>query len=372
VLAMNSSSSTRPDRSAQGFTLVELLVVIAIIGILVALLLPAIQAAREAARRTQCQSNIRNVALAVLNYESSNEIFPMGMTFEPTAANRNSIDRLRQFGPNWMIAVLPYLEEQPLYDTFDFSLPINSLTPLDETNRNRTARGSEIPVLLCPSDPYNRVFYQGASGSGHGDNWARGNYAGNAGGADIYPGVSENRMSGPDSPGWKNDRKRGVMGCNTSVPLRRIIDGTSKTILVGEIRAGVNSGDARGVWALGHAGPSLIAGYGSNGDDNGPNVCNPRADDIYYSGTCESPEAIDLLRDECMTCDAVNYFAQQTVRSTHVGGAFVAMCDGSVTFVSDDVETSGRFGNWGTPWDYMIASADSREPGPYSNPRPPR
>ena len=312
VFAMNSSN--RPSRYQPGFTLVELLVVIAIIGILVALLLPAIQAAREAARRAQCQNNIKNVALATLNYEVTYKIFPMGMTFEPTAANRSTVDKLTSFGPNWIINILPNLEEQPLHDQFDFTKPINQQTPTDATNRNRTARGTEIPVLLCPSDQYNREYYQGAVGSTHGDNWARGNYAGNAGGADIYPGSTNAHMSGPDSLGWKNDRKRGVMGPNTSVPMRRIIDGTSKTILVGEIRAGVNSGDSRGVWALGHAGPSLVAGYGSDGDDNGPNVCNPRADDIYYSGNCESAAAIAMLQAECMTCDAVNYFAQQTVR----------------------------------------------------------
>jgi type II secretory pathway pseudopilin PulG len=346
---------------------VELLVVIAIIGILVALLLPAVQAAREAARRAQCQSNIKNVALAVLNYESTYKFFPIGMSFNPALAN--SVHTLGAFGPNWVIRILPYIEEQATYDLFDFSRPINLPVPVDATNVNRTARGTQIQVLLCPSDENNRIFYVGALGSPHGDNWARGNYAANAGGADIYGILGskpENHMSGPKSKGWKNDCKRGVMGPNTSVAMRRITDGTSKTIMVGEIRAGVNDRDARGIWAMGHAGPSLLAAFGSDGDANGPNACYARADDVYFSGGCEAPGVREYLQSVCMTCDAPgNYFAQQTVRSLHVGGAFVAMCDGSVTFASDDVETSGWYGKWGTPWDYMIASADAEKVGEY-------
>src|SRR5262245_56351867 len=101
-----------------GFTLVELLVVIAIIGILVALLLPAIQAAREAARRAQCSSNIHNAALAVLNYEAAKKSLPMGMTFDPSFAG--SVETLSHYGPNWVILTLPYMEGQDLYDAFDF------------------------------------------------------------------------------------------------------------------------------------------------------------------------------------------------------------------------------------------------------------
>src|SRR3954464_5141751 len=106
----------------RGFTLVELLVVIAIIGILVALLLPAIQAAREAARRAQCQANIHNVALAVLNYESAKKILPEGMTFDPTgvtAVHGIGGSGIIHMGPNWIIKILPYLEDQAVYDAFD-------------------------------------------------------------------------------------------------------------------------------------------------------------------------------------------------------------------------------------------------------------
>src|SRR3954471_2812364 len=92
----------RPGRN--GFTLVELLVVIAIIGILVALLLPAIQAAREAARRAQCESNIHNAAIAVLNYESAKKILPNAMTVNPSFPG--GLNTLNSYGPNWIIDIL--------------------------------------------------------------------------------------------------------------------------------------------------------------------------------------------------------------------------------------------------------------------------
>jgi prepilin-type N-terminal cleavage/methylation domain-containing protein len=350
----------RSGRKRAAFTLVELLVVIAIIGVLVALLLPAIQAAREAARRAHCQSNIKNAALAVLNYESAFNELPHGMTFPPEL--EGNIHRLTNFGKNWIISVLPYLEEQPLYDSFNFKRPINDPSKNAAINVNSLARGQQIPVLLCPSDPNNQVLYQGAPGSGHGGNWARGNYAANSGNAYLISPAGcdpkELCTSGPDSDGWLSNRTRGVMGPNVSVKLRRVLDGTSKTILVGEIRTGLTEKDARGVWALGHAGASLLAMYGSRGDANGPNACYPLSDDVY-SDACGLSDTVA----QCMDCDHGDYFAQATTRSVHPGGAYIAMTDGSVTFISDDIETSGHFGNWGTLWDRLIASADDGIPG---------
>jgi hypothetical protein len=108
----------------------------------------------------------------------------------------------------------------------------------------------------------------------------------------------------------------------------------------------------------------MLAMYGSGGDANGPNVCNALADDtIAPAAVCDGV----LGKAECMTCFLWGELDQMTVRSAHVGGAFLAMCDGSVTFISDDVETSGVNGPWGTPWDYMIASGDAEQVGPYSN-----
>jgi prepilin-type N-terminal cleavage/methylation domain-containing protein/prepilin-type processing-associated H-X9-DG protein len=352
------SSQNTFKTSGRGFTLVELLVVIAIIGILVALLLPAVQSAREAARRAQCQNNIKNVSLAVLNYESSRKELPYGMTF-PTSME-SKLSTLDQFNANWIISILPYLEEQPLYDSFD-KRPINYQKV---GSQNYIARGTKIPVLLCPSDAYNHVLYQGHPASSHGGNWARGNYAANAGGSYLAytettcVSIPEQCAYSRDSAGWQSKMRRGVMGPNASVRLKQITDGTSKTILVGEIRAGLTERDARGVWALGHAGASLLAMFGSGGDDNGPNAPYMWADDVY-SDVCGTPFALA----EGMDCNGGTSFYQGTVRSMHKGGAYIAMCDGSARFVDDDIETSGNWGNWGSLWDRLIASADSDAPG---------
>ena len=344
-------------RRRAGFTLVELLVVIAIIGILVALLLPAIQAAREAARRAQCQSQIKNVALAVLNYESSKGQLPNGMNVDTTNPNwTTTIHTPSVYRRNWIIDILPYLEEQALYDSFDFTKAINDNTAPLTSNKNYNARGQIIPVLLCPSDPNSQILYQGAVTT-HGTNWGRTNYAANVGRGFIYWGQYN---AAKEYLPWKDSCQRGVMGPHLSVKLKQITDGTSKTFMVGELRTGLTEKDARGVWAMGHAGASLLAMYGAGGDDNGPNACYPFADDVY-SDVCSRPAA----KLECMDCDP-GYFAQATMRSVHLGGVHAAMCDASVQFIDDNIETSGVPGNCCSVWDWMITSADGGVGGPYN------
>ena len=277
------SISDRRHARNRAFTLVELLVVIAIIGILVALLLPAIQAAREAARRAQCQSQMHNLAIAVLNYESAKKVFPNGMNFDPKT--NTAVQTISKFGPSWTMEILPYIEEQGLRDSFDpatFTPPYTAMWvnhPARPT-LTRRRRGTVISALLCPSDGFNRTPYEG-----HGGNFARTNYAASAGRQFIYGNPNavppDIYMDSPESKGWTSNCQRGVMGPNVAVKMKRITDGTSKTIMLGEIRAGITSGDARGVWALGHAGASLIARLlGGSGDDNGPNSCDLRGDDV--------------------------------------------------------------------------------------------
>ncbi len=356
---------------AYGFTLVELLVVIAIIGILVALLLPAIQAAREAARRAQCQNGAKNVALAVLNFESSHKTLPMATVFPSTTGKVNSawqtqewqIQGSTDFSASWMTFILPYLENQALFDSIDFSVPMKHANNIDE-------RGVVIPALICPSDQYSNVPYVG-----HNGNWARGNYAANVGAGAMHTsptiavqGVGVRPITNSESAGLRHHLSRGVFAPNATSSLAKISDGTSKTMMISEIRAGVFDVDPRGTWAFGHAGGNLIAWHGWGGDSNGPNVCGATADDIGGGTGFSCSDA--QLRAECMTCNGPGAFDQATTRSMHVGGVYSAMCDGSVQFVSNDIETSGTWGPCCRVWDHLILSQDSLDPGSTGSGRP--
>jgi prepilin-type processing-associated H-X9-DG protein len=251
------------------------------------------------------------------------------------------------------------------------NVPGNPLNPA--ASPNVRLRGTQISVLMCPSDAFNKQLYNGLAGSAHNPptgNYARGNYGANAGRMYIFGGGGGDKARSPDSPAWLDQCNRGVMGPNVGVKIKQISDGMSSTIMIGEVRAGITDQDSRGVWSLGGPGSSMLAKYGSNGDDNGPNNCFPHGDDIITDTVDQGGGTINCLKAttspggaECMTAHGGTANMQAGPRSMHPGGLHIAMCDGSVQFVSDDIETTGCYAKCCALWDRMIASADGGKPG---------
>ncbi len=191
---------THHKQSARAFTLVELLVVIAIIGILVALLLPAVQAAREAARRTGCLNNITQLALATHNYEFAVEHLPPGV-INPTGPIRSEPDGQHV---SWIVQILPYIEMGTVYDLFDQDA--GAYAPV-----NAPIRAVSVSLLMCPSFPGND--------KNQNETVAFGTYAG--------------CHDGSETPIDKNNN--GLLFLNSKIRYSDIIDGSSQTLLLGEI-----------------------------------------------------------------------------------------------------------------------------------------
>ena len=194
------------SKHTHGFTLVELLVVVALVAILFALLLPAVMAAREAARRTHCQNNLRQLGLALHAHHGAADRFPAGSTDDWS----------------WNARLLPHLEQQAFYDRYDLRRG-----PFEEPNFAQLGVG--FPVFLCPSDPYSAEIHTASLFDGM--QFGHTNYLGSLDGG----------------------KSRGMFGFNRGVRERQVIDGLSSTIFVGERGVVFDGESTQSWWAWGTA-----------------------------------------------------------------------------------------------------------------------
>lgn len=208
-------------RRTSGLTLVELLVVIAILGVLVGLLLPAVQAAREAARRTQCLNNLRQIGIALSSHEAARGRFPVGCT-----GCRFSLDPLQRKYISWNIATLPYLDQNEVWRRFDYSQPIGSIA-------NREAVSTVIPAFLCPSATRgyaNAPEYLVNGQWDPGEDMALTDYGGMAG----VEGEGRNALPEDSDTYYRNAESRGIMLAEIGTRTIDITDGISRTVAVAE------------------------------------------------------------------------------------------------------------------------------------------
>lgn len=334
----------RPISRERGFTLVELLVVIAIIGVLVALLLPAVQAAREAARRISCSNNLKNLGLAALNFESSSQRLPHSITMWGWQENEQGtnadpskgVKGGQNGGPGytgqgWIVEVLPYIEQQAVYDQIQAAIEASDGRDFTVQNKGgwgmghnnlRSIVSQQLPLLTCTSDPsaapsnnqwhwrhvsdleVGTTSYKGVMG----DNILWTGEEGSAGGGNQYTAA--------DGFGSLPDCHANTRGCNgvlwrmayfDPVKLRSITDGQSNTFMIGET-----------VVSQDHHSAALFA----DGD----------------WATCSVP--FNLFQPEGLDPDPVtdNWFLGRSFRSLHPGGGQFVFADGSVHFVTEGID----------------------------------
>ncbi len=290
---MNRAGRRIADRSA--FTLVELLVVIAIIGILVALLLPAVQAAREAARRMQCTNHLKQWGLAMHNYENANKVFPAGVIRGSSAtvtsdgnAGTNGVNRRQTF----VVSLWPYFEQQALTDAYDFNFSFYAA-------KNRPAVMAQVPMYFCPSD---------RKGYWKGDQYtrSRGNYLVNWG-AGRYQ---------QDDSGYLQS----AFGVNRWTAHGDIRDGTSNTIFMSEIMMALRDADFdfRGDFINDDISCSQFMTVNTPNSGVDQTVCV----DLVKPGPCLSTQSPTRV----------------SARSNHSGGVNVLLGDGSVRSVTSSID----------------------------------
>ena len=296
------------DSRRRGFTLIELLVVIAIIAVLIALLLPAVQSAREAARRSQCVNNLKQIGLAVANYESVNAVYP--------SANFYTHSGMSQFGFSAFVAMGQFLELAPIYNAANFSYSPYSAA-------NVTVGATSVNSLICPSDPASGVpvsfSVAGADYMGYGVpippqflayNQGTTSYMGNSGPWNAN-GFNQAARPFTTDPGL-SAHELGVIVDQGAISIASVTDGTSNTMMFSENGRGFLSATSQTYY------------YYWNDGDPGLSVFEARF----------SPNMVKKYSTK-----ATSYWGLNNPKSFHPGGVNVAFSDGSVHFIKDTIDS---------------------------------
>jgi prepilin-type N-terminal cleavage/methylation domain-containing protein/prepilin-type processing-associated H-X9-DG protein len=323
------------SRARRAFTLIELLVVIAIIAVLIALLLPAVQAAREAARRAQCTNNLKQIGLALHNYHSSNDVFPMaqGVLGAPDMGSGH--------GPSVLLYLLSNMEQQSLFNAFNMMVQATPGASSTYTPINTTVYLTSVSAYLCPSDTGSSVFKYGT------------NY-----------GCSVGPQYRSDSPitNSKGGTGLGLFAFRVTYGIRDCTDGASNTIAFGEGLIGDNSTGAFNGAESYNCVPWPASSSGSGADQAMPLAianlnkyivaCNSKRQagtanqsnsvNSYWAAgrMIEGPLLNEMLTPNSKSQDCYNfaqYTGLKTFRSRHPGGVGSLMADGSVKFIKDSV-----------------------------------
>jgi prepilin-type N-terminal cleavage/methylation domain-containing protein/prepilin-type processing-associated H-X9-DG protein len=300
-----------PRRGA--FTLIELLVVIAIIAILIGLLLPAVQKARESAARTQCTNNLHQIAVALHCYHDDFHVFPVGQGSPLSASNNGN-----GYHEGWLLFIMPYIEQVAVYDLWQLNR--GKIATWEMPARVFQNGGLQFSVYGCPSDPERLHLAPTDVGGGGDAEGPSASYVGNAGST----GFGAPNRTAP---------LNGVLYPLSRTQISQITDGTSTTLLASEIILApmlptvavdaYHSGDRRGrIWNA-FSGEQLFSTV------DPPNSLVP---DVVYG--CNSIAQAPCTKVGTGT-SKTNY--NQTARSYHSGGVNVAMCDGAVLFVSQNI-----------------------------------
>jgi len=275
------------NKHSSGLTIIELLITLSIILICVTLLLPTVQRSRNRARALQCQNNLKQLGLAIHNYHDVYNSFPPGWISDNPYAHSPSA-----YG--WQISILPFVDQAPLYNLFDFSVPEGE-EAFGNGKRNTGIEKTVLPVYRCPddtTDPLNSMR----------GGWATSNYSGNFG-----SNPSPRLLSNGSTEFWPGNlitpiTTNGIFWWNSFIGFRDIPDGTSNTFLIGE--RSVNS--AAGIWA----------GVRSNSMES------------------------DVVTD-CSFGNEINSNSS-AFSSLHTKGAFFLNCDGSVRFISNTLDSQKK------------------------------